>query len=86
MYLPLFPHKNHSLAMLHGYVTGNAYRVSDTYRIRIRVRYSSDTYPQSIRFFLFFANIGYGSRYVSGLRIRLNPIAIDSIIPLSLTP
>ena len=42
--------------MLHGYLLEEAYRVSDTYRIRIRVRYASDTYPRSIRFFLFSRN------------------------------
>ena len=41
---------------LHGYLLEDAYRVSDTYRIRIRVRYASDTYPRSIRFFLFSRN------------------------------
>jgi hypothetical protein len=35
--------------MLHGYVQEGTYRVSDTYRIWIRVRYASDTYPRSIR-------------------------------------
>lgn len=43
-------------ATLHGYLLEDAYRVSDTYRIRIRVRYTSDTYPRSIRFFLFSRN------------------------------
>ena len=57
-------------AMLHGYVPEATYRVSDTYRIRIRVRYALDTYPRSIRFFIIFANVGYAVRYVSGLPIR----------------
>jgi hypothetical protein len=38
---------------LHEYSVEHAYRVSDTYRIRIRVRYALDTYPRSIRFLLF---------------------------------
>ena len=56
--------------MLHGYVPEATYHVSDTYRIRIRVRYALDTYPRSIRFFIIFANVGYAVRYVSGLQIR----------------
>ena len=36
------------LSTLHGYVAEGAYRVSDTYPIRIRVRYAPDTYLRSI--------------------------------------
>ena len=41
----------------------------------ILIRYVSSEYP----IFLFFANIGYGSRYVSVLRIRPSPITVDSL-------
>ena len=34
--------------MLHGYFTEDAYRVSDTYQIRIRVGYILDTYPRRV--------------------------------------
>ena len=60
--------------MLHGYVTEATYRVSDTYQIRIRVRYAQDTYPRSIRIFFIFANYGYVGWYVSALWIRPSPV------------
>ena len=34
--------------MLHGHGSLVAYRVSDTYRIRIRIGYAMDTYPGRI--------------------------------------
>ena len=50
------------------------------YRIRICVGYTLDTYPQSIRIFIIFVNIGYASRYVFARRPRA-PIRDE---PLSL--
>ena len=60
--------------MLHGYFTEDAYRVSDTYQIRIRVRYAQDTYPPSICFFIIFVMIGYAIGHVSCLLIRPSPV------------
>ena len=52
------PHFFYPSSLLHGYVSLVAYRVSDTYRIRIRTGYAMDTYPPSIRIIIIFANIG----------------------------
>jgi hypothetical protein len=46
-------------AMKHGYFRKQAYRVSDTFRVRIRIRYAADTYPWSIGFFIIFTKFGY---------------------------
>ena len=57
--------------MLHGYLQEDAYHVSDTFRIHIRVRYDMDTYPGSIQIFIIFAII----RHVgTALGIRTSPI------------
>lgn len=50
-----------------------AYRVSDTYPIRIHLGHAVDTYRQSILFFIIFANSEYVSRYVSVCWIRPSP-------------
>ena len=75
--------------MLHRYVPEAVYRVSDTYRIRIRVRYAQDTYPRSIRFFIIFVQIGYAIRHVSGLPIWPSPVRSpgrQNLIPLPRRP
>ena len=50
-----------------------AYRVSDTFPIRIRVRHAPDTYLRSIRFFINFAIFEYACGYVSVFGIRPSP-------------